>query len=238
VPKAVLFPPPKAVLFDVFGTLVDWRGSVCAALTAIGAAAGIDADWQGLTDAWRGRYRPAMDAVRRGERPFAILDTLHRESIVALLPEYGAQALVPQADGLVAIWHRLTPWPDAAPGLAALNRTHITAPLSNGNIALLVALARHGGLTFDTMFGGDVSGHYKPDPQTYLTACRLLNLAPGEVMLAAAHNEDLAAARALGLRTAFISRPMEFGAPDHRAQPDQDWDILCHSVTALAARLA
>jgi 2-haloacid dehalogenase len=228
---------PAAVLFDVFGTLVDWRGSVAAALKDIGAQAGIEADWFGLTDAWRGRYRPSMDALRRGEQPFTILDDLHRATILALLPEYGAQALAPQADELVAIWHRLTPWPDSAAGLRQLNRTHITAPLSNGNVALLIDLARHADLTFDTIFGADISGHYKPDQATYLTACRLLNQPPGNVMLAAAHNDDLAAARALGLQTAFINRPLEYGAPDHRANPAADWDIVCASVIELAGRL-
>jgi 2-haloacid dehalogenase len=229
---------PAAVLFDVFGTLVDWRGSVSAALATLGARVGIEADWLGLTDAWRGRYRPSMDAVRRGEQPFAILDELHRKAISALLPEFGAEALAGQVEDLVQIWHRLTPWPDTAEGLRQLNRTHITAPLSNGNVALLIDLARHAGLTFDTIFGGDVSQHYKPDAQTYLTACRLLNQPPHNVMLAAAHNDDLAAARALGLQTAFISRPHEYGTPDESAVPSADWDIVCKSVIELAERLA
>jgi 2-haloacid dehalogenase len=228
---------PVAVVFDVFGTLVDWRGSVSDALQEIGERAGIEADWLGLTDAWRGCYRPAMDAVRRGEQPFAILDELHRAAILDLLPHYGAAALAPQADALVDIWHRLTPWPDAPAGLRQLRRTHVTATLSNGNVALLIDLARHADLTFDTIFGGDVSQHYKPDPETYLTACRLLNQPPHQVMLAAAHNEDLAAARALGLQTAFISRPHEYGARDHRAEPSEDWNIVCASVIELAARL-
>jgi 2-haloacid dehalogenase len=228
---------PRAVLFDVFGTLVDWRGSVAAALGEIGARRGVAADWFALADAWRGRYKPSMEAVRRGEIAWCVLDDLHRESVLALLPEFGAAALAEDVDELVAIWHRLDPWPDSASGLARIRNICLIAPLSNGHVALQANLARHAGFQWDLVFGADVFRHYKPDAETYLGACDLLRLAPGEVMLAAAHNEDLAAARGLGLRTAFISRPMEFGAPDGRARAGSDWDFCALSVENLAAQL-
>lgn len=227
----------KAVLFDSFGTLLDWRGSVSASLAEIGARHGVKANWLGLTDAWRGQYRPSMDAVRRGEKPFQILDQLHRESILTLLPKFGADALAGDADALVAIWHKLTPWPDTIPGLARIRTKFSIAPLSNGHVALLINNAKHNGINWDMICGADVFGHYKPDPQTYLGACKLLGGAPGEVMLAASHNEDLAAARALGLQTAFISRPMEFGTPDERAKPNSDWNYTANSVEDLAKKL-
>jgi 2-haloacid dehalogenase len=229
--------PPQAILFDTFGTLVDWRGSVSAALAEIGAKRGVAADWTGLTDAWRGRYKPSMEAVRRGDKPWTILDDLHRDSILALLPEFGAQALAPDVAELVNIWHRLTPWPDTVAGLRRLRTRHVIAPLSNGHVALLVALSKHAGFGWDMVFGADIFRHYKPDPQTYLGAVQLLGLAPNAVMLAAAHNEDLAAARAAGLQTAFISRPMEYGAPDARAQPASAWEFCATSIEDLATQL-
>jgi 2-haloacid dehalogenase len=229
---------PRAVVFDVFGTLVDWRGSIRAGLAAFGAARRITADWVGLTDAWRGAYAPSMARVRRGERPWANLDELHRDALVALLPDFGVPTL-PSDDlaELVGLWHRLTPWPDAEPGLRLLKQHLVIASLSNGHVALQVDLAKHAGFPWDMIFGADMFGHYKPDPDVYLGACRYLGISPGEVMLAAAHNEDLAAARALGLQTGFLVRPMEFGAPDHRARPAQDWEFVAHSVEELAAKI-
>jgi 2-haloacid dehalogenase len=227
----------KAVVFDVFGTLVDWRGSVFAGLTAFGARRGITADWLGLTDAWRGAYRPAMDACRRGEREFALLDVLHAEALVALGPRFGVAFSEADVAELVGLWHRLTPWPDSVEGLLALKRGVVVASLSNGHVALQVALAKHCGFAWDMIFGSDMFGHFKPDAEVYLGACRLLGLAPGEVMLAAAHNDDLFAARALGLRTAFVRRPMEFGAPDGRAEAAADWDFVVETVGELAAGL-
>jgi 2-haloacid dehalogenase len=229
--------PPKAILFDTFGTLVDWRGGVSAALAEIGARRGVTADWLALTDAWRGAYRPSLDAVREGRRPWCVLDVLHRDSILALLPEFGAAALADEVEALVAIWHRLPAWPDSVAGLRRVHARYLTAPLSNGHVALLVGLSRAAGFDRDRVYGADVFRHYKPDAQTYLGACGLLGLDPGEVALAAAHNEDLAAARHFGLQTAFISRPLEFGAPDGRAKPARDWDFVADSVEALADQL-
>jgi len=230
---------PAAILFDVFGTLVDWRGSIRAGLAGFGAQRRIEADWVGLTDAWRGAYKPAMDRVRRGEVPWTNLDELHRDALLALLPRFGIPALpADDLDSLVALWHRLTPWPDSLSGLSLLKRHFIIASLSNGHVALQVNLAKHTGFPWDMIFAADLFGHYKPDAETYLGACGFLGLPAGAVMLAASHNEDLAAARALGLQTAFISRPMEFGAPDERARPDQDWEIAASSVEELAEKLA
>jgi 2-haloacid dehalogenase len=229
---------PRAILFDVFGTLVDWRGSVAAGLAAYGAARGIEAEWFAITDAWRGAYMPSMDRVRRGEQAWTNLDDLHRAALAALLPEFGVKTFSSDdLDELVGLWHRLTPWPDSVAGLQRLKQGLIVASLSNGHVALQVALAKHAGFPWDMIFGADLYQHYKPDQETYLGACGFLGLAPGEVMLAAAHNNDLAAARALGLQTAFISRPMEYGAPDERARPDQNWEIVAESVEDLAARL-
>jgi len=229
---------PAAILFDVFGTLVDWRGSIAAGLTAFGARRRIEADWLALTDAWRGAYKPAMDRVRRGEQPWTNLDDLHRDALLALLPKFGISTLPSDdLDQLVALWHKLTPWPDSLSGLSLLKQNFIIASLSNGHVALQVNLAKHTGFPWDMIFGADLYRHYKPDVETYLGACGFLNLPPGRVMLAAAHNDDLTAARALGLQTAFIVRPMEYGAADERAVPDQDWEIVANSVEDLAAQL-
>jgi 2-haloacid dehalogenase len=228
----------RAILFDTFGTLVDWRGSLIEAFTAWGGEHGVAADWPALADAWRGEYKPSMDAVRRGDQPWTALDDLQRESLARLAPRFGLALDDPALDRLTHLWHRLRPWPDSAPGLARLRHRFLLAPLSNGNTALLADLARYAGLGFDTILGADVFRHYKPDPETYLGACRLLSAPPGRVMMCAAHNADLAAARALGLRTAFIPRPAEHG-PGQTADlaPEGDWDIVAASVEALAERL-
>ena len=231
-------PPVRALLFDVFGTVVDWRTSLIRHLEAFGRESGIGTDWTALVDAWRGAYRPSMDRVRRGELPWTVLDDLHRSSLATLSEERGLGLDVPTLDRLALLWRDLDPWPDTLPGLARLRTRFTLAPLSNGNVALLVAMARRAGLPWDTVFGTDLFGHYKPDPETYLGACRLLRLAPGEVMLCAAHNSDLAAARALGLRTGFVLRPTEYG-PQQAAdlRPEQDWDVVAGSLEELADRL-
>jgi 2-haloacid dehalogenase len=232
-------PQPRAVLFDVFGTVVDWRGSLIADLTGWGGKRGMAADWTGLVDAWRGAYAPSMDEVRHGTKPWTVLDDLHRASLDRLLPRFGVTGL---ADADIAhlngLWHRLRPWPDSVPGLTRLRQNRIVAALSNGNVALLVAMAKHAGLPWDMVFGADIYRHYKPDPETYLGACALLRLPPSEVMLAAAHPGDLAAARTCGLRTAFISRPQEFGPGHEPVAPGGDWDIVAGDILDLAARLA
>ena len=232
-------PAVNALIFDVFGTVVDWRSSLIAELTAFGAAHGIVADWTALVDAWRAAYVPSLDRVRRGERAWVTLDVLHRETLDRLLAAFaigGVDAAARAA--LNRGWHRLRPWPDAVAGLARLKRRFTIAPLSNGNVALLTALAKHAALPWDVIFGADLFGHYKPDPETYRGACALLDLPPGQVMMVAAHNGDLAAARALGLATAFIARPAEYGpAQTTDLAPTQDWDVVAQDIGDLADRL-
>ncbi len=229
----------RAILFDTFGTVVDWRTSLIDAMTGFGAARGIVADWAGLVDAWRGAYKPSLDRVRRGELPWTILDDLHRASLERLVGEFGIAGLTgADLDWLNRGWHRLSPWPDLVTGLTRLKRRFIIAPLSNGNVALLVNLAKHAGLPWDMVFATELFGHYKPDPETYLGAARLLGLPPGAVMMAAAHNGDLRAARSCGLKTAFFARPGEYGP--HQARdfaPDSDWTVIAADIEALASQM-
>lgn len=229
----------KALLFDVFGTVVDWRTSLTADLAAWGAERGLDADWQGLVDAWRGAYAPSMDRVRRGEQPWANIDTLHRAALEELAPRFGLARLDGDAlDYMVRGWHRLAPWPDSVGGLTRLKARYVISPLSNGNVALLTNMAKHAGLPWDLVLSAELFRHYKPDPEAYLGAAALLGLPPGEVMMCAAHNHDLAAARDLGLRTAFIARPTEYGPHQTRDfGADSDWDVVVDSIEQLADRL-
>jgi len=226
--------PVRALLFDVFGTVVDWRSSLVRHLERFGRERGLEADWPGLADAWRGAYRPSMDRVRRGELAWTVLDDLHRSSLAVLSEERGLGLDGAALDRLALLWRELDPWPDSRPGLTRLRARFTLAPLSNGN----VALAKRAGLEWDTVFGADLFGHYKPDPETYLGACGLLRLRPEQAMLCAAHNLDLAAARALGLRTAFVARPTEHG-PGQTADlgAEQDWDVVAGSLEELADRL-
>ncbi len=230
---------PTAIVFDTFGTVVDWRGSLIAELSAFGAASGIAADWTGLVDAWRAAYHPSMQRVRSGELPWTKLDDLHRASLDRLVAEFKVAGLS-EADlrHINRGWHRLNPWPDSVPGLARLKRRFIIGPLSNGNVALLTNMARHAGLPWDMVFGSDLFGHYKPDPETYLGVARLLELEPAQVMMAAAHNGDLAAARNCGLMTAFFPRPTEYGPHQVRDfKADAEWDVIATDIEDLATRL-
>jgi 2-haloacid dehalogenase len=229
----------KAVLFDTFGSVVDWRGSLIAELGAFGTARGLAVDWVAFTDAWRGAYKPSMDRVRSGELPWTILDDLHRASLEQLVAQFDVTGLdEADLDHLTRAWHRLHPWPDAVPGLTRLKRQYIIGPLSNGNIALLVNMAKFSALPWDVVFGSETFHHFKPDPEVYLGACALLGLQPEQVMMAAAHNYDLAAARALGLRTGFFARPTEYGPHQTRdTRADSDWDIIATDITDLAAQL-
>lgn len=229
----------RAILFDVFGTVVDWRGSLIGELSAWGAARSLAVDWPGLVDGWRGAYAPSMDRVRRGEQPWTNLDALHRASLADLAPRFGLTGLdAADMDWVNRGWHRLRPWPDSVAGLQRLHAAHVLSPLSNGNVALLVAMARMHGLPWDTVLCAEVFQHYKPDPETYLGACRLLSLAPEHVMLCAAHNADLAAAQRLGLRTAFIPRPTEYGPGQVRdLRPEGEWDVVAADLIDLADRM-
>ena len=229
----------RAILFDTFGTVVDWRGSLITELTAFGASRGVSADWVALVDAWRGAYKPSMDRVRSGAVPWTKLDDLHRASLDDLLAEHGIAGLT-EADRtqLTMAWHRLHGWPDATPGMARLHRRFITGPLSNGNVSLLIDLARCNNLPWSMIFGADVFRHYKPDPETYLGACNMLSLRPAQVMLCAAHNDDLAAAQRYGLRTAFVPRPTEYGPHQVKdSKPTGAWDYVVRGIDELAARL-
>jgi len=229
----------QAILFDVFGTVVDWRGSLIAELSEWGAARGIGADWTGLVDTWRGAYAPSMDRVRRGELPWTKLDDLHMATLREIGPRFGLVGL-PDADmeWVNRGWHRLRPWPDSVPGLRALHPRYILGPLSNGNVSLLVDMARGAGLPWDVILGAEVSGRYKPDPETYLGACRMLSLQPEQVMLCAAHNYDLVAAQGLGLRTAFVPRPTEYGPLQVRDfGPEGEWDVVASDMEDFAARM-
>jgi 2-haloacid dehalogenase len=230
---------PRAILFDVFGTLVDWRGSLISGFGAFGAARNIKADWADVADSWRRAYRPSMDRVRRRVIPWTILDDLHRDSLIDLAKRFEFGPLSNNdCRELVGLWHRLAPWPDSQAGLVRLKARHIIGPLSNGHLALQVALAKRNNFPWDVVFGADLFRHYKPDAEVYLGACDLLGLDPGEVMLAAAHNDDLRAAQACGLGTGFISRPREHGeATGDRAQPNGNWNVVAQSVEDLAIQL-
>jgi 2-haloacid dehalogenase len=226
----------QALLFDVFGTVVDWRGSIIAELSRFGAGKGIAADWAAFTDDWRGMYQPAMEEVRSGRRPWTILDVLHRESLDALLARYGVAGLSEaEKDHLNRVWHRLQPWPDAVEGLARLKSRTIIGTLSNGNVGLLTRMAKNAGLPWDVILGAETARAYKPLPQAYIANAALLNLEPSQVMLVAAHNGDLAAASAAGLRTAFVARPQEYGPRQSRDfKAERAWDVVCAGFTELA----
>ena len=232
----------KAVVFDVFGTVVDWREGVARELRAFFARHGAGAaDALAAADAWRRRYQPAMEECRSGRRPFTRLDVLHRENLDAVLRECGldpAAIAACELDELNCAWHRLDPWPDAVEGLARLKRRYVIAPLSNGNVALLLNMARRAGLPWDAILGAEVARAYKPQPEAYLRTADILGLSPGEVCLVAAHNSDLASARACGLKTAFVPRPREHGpgqATD--LKPEGPWDVVAADFLDLAARL-
>jgi len=230
---------PVAIVFDTFGTVVDWRGSLIADLTAFGQQRGIVADWTALIDAWRAAYHPSMDRVRKGLQPWSTLDGLHRASLDRLVEEFGIKGLTEQ--DLVHInlgWHRLNGWPDSVPGLTRLKSRFVIGPLSNGNVSLLTYMAKHAGLPWDMVFGSDLFGHFKPDPETYLGVAKLMDLAPDQVMMAAAHNADLGNARKCGLKTAFFARPTEYGPHQKRDfSAEQDWDIVAKNIEDLATQL-
>lgn len=229
----------KALTFDVFGTVVDWRSSIIEEGRALGRRKGIEADWKAFADRWRSMYQPSMSRVRNGETPWTNLDSLHRASLDALLEQFGITTLDEhEKDHLNRAWHRLQPWPDSVDGLARLKKKYILATLSNGNVALLVNMARNAGLPWDAVLGAEVARHYKPQPQSYLTTAALLGLAPHECMMVAAHNGDLVAAAALGFRTAFVPRPTEYGPNQHTdLRAEHAFDIVSESFIHLARQL-
>ena len=225
----------RALVFDVFGTVVDWRGGVAGEVRRL---LGPPVDALAFADDWRGRYVPSMARVRSGELPWTPLDALHRASLDDVLADAGLADVDPDVrEELVLAWHRLDPWPDVVPGLRRLARAHVLAPLSNGNIALQVDLARRSGLPWDCVLGAEVVRRYKPDPEVYDSAAHLLGLPPSSVVMVAAHLDDLAAARARGLRTAYVHRPDEFGGRVVPPSTDPEADLSVTSFEELAGAL-
>jgi len=231
--------PPKALVFDTFGTVVDWRGSIVAEGAVWGKAKGLNIDWAHFADRWRAGYGPSMEKVRKGELPWTKLDDLHRLVLEELLTEFKIAGLTEEEkDHWNHVWHRLKPWPDSIEGLTRLKRKFTITPLSNGNVALLTDMGKSAGLPWDAILSAELVRHYKPDREVYLSAAEFLGLKPGEVMMAAAHSGDLKAAHALGLQTGFIYRPNEYG-PGGRADKANpgDFDVVSTSIVDLAARL-
>ena len=228
-----------ALLFDVFGTVVDWRTSIIEDLGRFGSERGLKLDWAAFADDWRSLYQPAMEEVRSGRRAWTILDVLHRESLDTLLVKYAITGLS-EADKVHVntVWHRLKPWPDAVEGLKRLKTRYIIGTLSNGNLGLLTRMAKQAQLPWDIVLGAETARAYKPLPQAYLANAELINLRPDQVMLVAAHNGDLAAAAKAGLRTAFVVRPSEHGPKQTRdLKADRDWDVIADSFLALATAM-
>jgi 2-haloacid dehalogenase len=230
----------KALVFDVFGTVVDWRSSVAREGEKLAEAKGIThVDWAKFADTWRSKYGPSMNKVRQGEMPWTRLDDLHRMSLDECLEEYNVPGLTEdeKADFNLA-WHRLDPWPDSPPGLTRLKKKYIIATLSNGNVALLTNMAKFGGLPWDCILSAELAKHYKPDPETYRTAAYLLGLRTDQVMMVAAHQGDLLAAQKVGLRSAFVPRPLERG-PDNPPDPtpDPSFDYVAKDFVELAEKL-
>ena len=229
----------KALVFDTFGTVVDWRGSIIKEGTEWGKTKGLQVDWGKFADRWRAGYGPSMDKVRKGELPWTNLDALHRMLLEPLLKEFNITGLTAEEkEHWNTVWHRLTPWPDAVRGLTRLKSKYIIATLSNGNVALLVEMAKFGGLPWDTVLSAELFRHYKPDREVYLGAAELLGCKPAEVMMTAAHVGDLKAARALGLRIGFVSRPLEFGPTRKADSPaGESFDAVATDFLDLAAKI-
>lgn len=229
----------EALFFDVFGTVVDWRTSITNEMKNFANARGLDADWTAFADHWRGLYQPAMEEVRAKGRGWVILDTLHGENLDKAWATFGLPAL-DDADRahLITAWHRLDPWPDAVPGLTRLKAGYIIAPVSNGNIALITNMAKRAGLPWDVVLGAEVARAYKPMPEAYLNSAAAIGRPPEHCMMVAAHNDDLRAAQAQGLKTAFVARPTEFGeGGGAEVAPTGDWDHVAASFEALADEL-
>ncbi len=228
----------KALFFDVFGTLVDWRSSIARETEALLRPLGKSLDWLAFADAWRGEYQPGMEEIRSGRAAFCRLDVLHRRNLNRILPRFDLSGLAEQtlAD-LNLAWHRLDSWPDSAPGLARLKRKFVIAPVSNGNISLMIDLARRNGFPWDAILGSEIAGDFKPKPRVYLAACEAVGCAPAQCMMVAAHSSDLAAAAACGLRTGFVARPNEYGPGKGSNAPKTPVDVTAASLEELAEKL-
>ena len=229
----------KALFFDVFGTLVDWRSSVAREAETILKPRGFTFDPFAFADAWRDEYQPAMDEVRSGRIPFCRLDVLHRRNLERILPRFGISGLGEEVlRDLNLAWHRLDAWPDVRPGLTRLKQRFLLAPVSNGNISLMVDLARRNGMLWDAILGSEVARDFKPKPAVYLAACEAFDLPPAECMMVAAHSKDLSHAAACGLRTAHIARPNEHGPGRGEPVPKVPVDVAASSLEELAVKLA
>jgi 2-haloacid dehalogenase len=228
----------KALTFDVFGTTVDWRGSLIREAEEWGRARGLEINWPRFADSWRAGYAPAMDQVRKGLLPWMNLDQLHRKILDRLFAEYKIDGLSEtEKEHFNKAWHRLHPWPDSVAGLTRLKTKFILSTLSNGNVSLLVEMAKFAGLPWDAVLCAEIFRHYKPDSETYLGAAEMLGCKPQEVIMVAAHPNDLRAAQKLGLRTAFVPRPREHGDRNPDATMDTDFDVIATDFIDLADKL-
>jgi 2-haloacid dehalogenase len=228
----------RALFFDVFGTLVDWRSSIAREAEKILGNLGYNLDWAAFADAWRGQYQPGMEEVRTGRIPFSKLDVLHRRNLERILPSFGLQNLSDEVLlDLNLAWHRLDAWPEVPAALTRLKTKFLIAPVSNGNISLMVDLARRNGLPWDAILGAEVAGDYKPKPRVYLAACAAFDLEPGACMMVAAHSSDLAAAAKCGLRTGHIARPNEHGPGTGERAPTVNVDVAGKNLADLAGNL-
>ena len=229
----------KALTFDVFGTVADWRSTVIQEMEQLGQAKGIKADWARFADAWREGYISSIERVRRGELPWMNIDQLHRLMLDELLIKFGITGLnEAERDHLNRVWHRLRPWPDVIGGLERMRRRYIVAALSNGNVALLVNMAKYAGLPWDCVLSAELAKYYKPAPEVYQVAADLLGLPPNQVMMVAAHKRDLKGARAIGMKTAFIPRPMEYGTQRKENTAGESWlDLYAADFDELAEKL-
>ena len=229
----------KVLVFDTFGTVVDWRTVVIEEGAELSKVKGFALDWPAFADEWRAAYGPSMNKVRTGELPWTKLDVLHRRSLDTLLAKHGIASLSEaETKEFNRVWHRGRPWPDSVAGLTRLKTRFTIAPLSNGNISLLTDMAKHGGLPWDCILGAELVRHYKPDPETYLSPVQFFDLTPPEVMMVAAHSGDLQSAKALGLRTAYVHRPLESGGGRPSQMPAAgSFDIIVHDFRELATTL-
>lgn len=234
-------PEIKALLFDVFGTVVDWRNGVARDVGQFLGRHAVPIDSFEFADAWRRQYAPAMEEIRSGRRQFVRLDVLHWENLVKVLADYGvdnSSISTAELDELNHAWHRLDPWPDSVEGLLRLKRHFMIAPLSNGNIRLMIDMAKRAALPWDAILGAEVVRAYKPSSQVYVDTVEILGLNPAEVCMVAAHNSDLAAARQCGLKTAFVVRPVEHGpAQQSDLRAEQSWDFVAANMNDLATQL-
>jgi 2-haloacid dehalogenase len=230
----------KALLFDVFGTVVDWRGTIVEEGEALNRSMGLRVDWASFADEWRvDGYLAGINRIRRGEWPWMRVDAIHQRKLDELLVKHRITGLTEaQVDHLNRVWHRLAPWPDSVPGLSRLRKRYLIAPLSNGDFSLLTNMAKAAGLPWDCVIAAELTHHYKTDPEVYLGGVALLDLQAHEVMMVAAHNGDLLAARATGMRTGLVNRPMEYGPGGVREpQPDPPFDVVADDFLDLAAKL-